>query len=257
MKEIPDMRFQGKTVIITGSGQGIGRAFARSFAEEGATVVIADINEQTAATVVDEITDAGGSAEAAHLDIGSTKSIIECVDTVADQHGRIDALVNNAALFSSLKMQSMFDIDEDEWDLIFRINTKGTFLMAREVARVMKRQHHGKIINMSSGVVDNGRPNYLHYLSSKSALNGMTRGMATELGSFGINVNTVSPHGIATEVPRETISPEQWEAMVAEQPLHIQGNAESMVGAVLFLASDGADFVTGQTLHVNGGIVYN
>lgn len=251
------MRFQGKTVIITGSGQGIGRAFALGFAEEGATVVIADINEQTAAAVVDEIREAGGTAEAAHLDIGSTKSIVECVDAVADRHGRIDALVNNAALFSSLKMQSMFDIDEREWDTIFRINTKGTFLMAREVARVMKRQQHGKIINMSSGVVDNGRPNYLHYLSSKSALNGMTRGMATELGSFGINVNTVSPHGIATEVPRETISPEQWEAMVAEQPLHIQGTAESMVGAVLFLASDGADFITGQTLHVNGGIVYN
>ena len=251
------MQFQNKTVVVTGSGQGIGRAFALGFAEEGATVIIADINDEKAAAVVEEIRQAGGAAEAIHLDIGSEESIVECVRTVAQNHGRIDALVNNAALFSSLAMQSMFDIDAGEWDTIFRINTKGTFLMAREVARVMREQRSGKIINMSSGVVDNGRPNYLHYLSSKSALNGMTRGMATELGEYGINVNTVSPHGIATEVPRETISPEQWTAMVAEQPLHVQGTAQSMVGAVLFLASDGADFITGQTLHVNGGIVYN
>lgn len=251
------MSLNDKVVIVTGSGQGIGRAFAHGFGEHGAQVVIADINDEKAAAVQQEITDAGGRASTVHLDLGSEESIKECVAEVFQQYGRIDVLVNNAALFSSLKMQSMFDIDVEEWDAIFRINTRGTFVITREVARIMAEQRSGKIVNMSSGVVDNGRPNYLHYLSSKSAINGMTRGMATELGQYSININTISPHGIATEVPRDTITPEQWKAMVAQQPLHVQGTAQSMVGAALFLASDEAAFITGQTLHVNGGIIYH
>lgn len=243
--------------IITGSGQGIGRAYAHAFAREGAHVIVADVNEEKATQVAAEIAAEGGTAHASHVDIGSEESIAGLVSRTVEQFGRIDVLVNNAAIFSSLTMKPFFDISADEWDTVFRINTRGTFLVSREVGKAMREQGSGKIINISSGVVDNGRPNYLHYLSSKSAINGMTRGMATELGEFGITVNTVSPYGIATEVPRETITAEQWTGIVAGQALHVKGTSDSMVGAVVFLASAAADFITGQTIHVNGGTLYH
>lgn len=251
------MNFTDKTVIVTGSGQGIGRGYALGFAAEGAHVIVADIQLEKAENVVADIRAAGGSANAVIVDISSEESVRAMVDGVVAARGRLDVIVNNAAIFSTLTMKPFSEISVDEWDRVFSINTRGTFLCCREAARVMKEQGYGKIVNISSGVVDDGRPNYLHYLSSKSAINGMTRGLATELGEFGINVNTVSPYGIATEVPRETITDAQWAGIVGKQAIHVKGSTDSMVGAVLFLASDAAAFITGQTLHVNGGTLYN
>lgn len=245
------------TVIITGAGQGIGRGYALAFGAEGAKVVVADINTAGAEAVAAEIRDNGGDARAVTVDISDETSVATMVDAAIAAYGSIDVLVNNAAMFSSLKMKPFIDIEVDEWDRIFAINTRGTFLVSKEVAKHMQSQRSGRIINVSSGVVDDGRPNYLHYLSSKSAINGMTRGMATELGEYGITVNTVSPYGIATEVPRETITDAQWDGIVSKQAIHVKGSTDSMTGAVLFLASPAAAFITGQTMHINGGTYYH
>jgi 3-oxoacyl-[acyl-carrier protein] reductase len=250
------MTLHEKTVVITGAAQGIGRAYALGFAANGCPVVIADMNGVKASSVAQEIAAAGGRALAVQMDVASETSVRDLVDRTVEHFGRIDVLINNAAVFSTLKMKAFEEISVTEWDDVFRVNTRGTFLACREVSRVMKAQKSGRIINTSSGVVDNGRPNYLHYLSSKAAINGMTRGLATELGAYNITVNTISPYGIQTEVPRQTITPKQWESIVANQAIHVKGSAGSLLGAVMFLASDASEFITGQTLHVNGGTIY-
>lgn len=251
------MSHSNSTVLITGAGQGIGRGYALAFGAEGANVIVADINVEGAEAVSSEIREGGGQAIAVHVDISDEQSVAAMVDTALAEYGRIDVLVNNAALFASLKMKPFTEIDVEEWDRIFAINTRGTFVVTKAVAKHMQAQRGGRIVNISSGVVDDGRPNYLHYLSSKAAINGMTRGLATELGEFGITVNTVSPYGIATEVPRATITDAQWDGIVSKQAIHVKGSTDSMTGAVLFLASPAAAFITGQTLHVNGGTLYH
>ena len=251
------MSLEGKVAIITGAGQGIGRGYAHGFADAGASVVVADINLDNAENVVGEIVNRGGKAIAVRVDISSEEAVKTMVARVVEEYGTIDILINNAALFSTLKMKRFTEITVTEWDQVFAINTRGTFLCVREVTPVMKANGSGRIVNISSGVVDDGRPNYLHYLSSKSAINGMTRGLATELGEFGIGINTLSPYGIATEVPRETISESQWSGIVQKQAIHVKGSTDSMVGAALFLADEAASFITGQTLHVNGGTLYH
>lgn len=250
------MTLDEKTILITGGGQGIGRAYALGFGERGCSIVIADMNGANAHRVAEEITAAGGKALAVETDVASEAGVRNLVRRAVAQFGRIDVLINNAALFSTLKMKAFEEISVEEWDHVFRVNTRGTFLTCREVSSVLKAQRSGRIINTSSGVVDNGRPNYLHYLSSKAAINGMTRGLATELGSYNITVNTISPYGIQTEVPRETISATQWESIIASQAIQVKGSAGSLLGAVMFLASDESAFITGQTLHINGGTIY-
>jgi 3-oxoacyl-[acyl-carrier protein] reductase len=246
-----------KVALITGAAQGIGRVYAQKFAENGANVVVADINLKKAQDVAAEIVRRGANAIAVEVDVASESSATRAIQDITGKFGVVDILVNNAAVFSTLTMKPFDEITGEEWDAIFRVNTRGTFLMCKAVAPAMKRRRSGRIINTSSGVVDNGRPNYLHYLSSKAAINGMTRGLATELGEFNVTVNTISPYGIATEVPRETISEAQWKTIIANQAVHIKGTADSLVGAVLFLASDHSAFITGQTLHVNGGTIYH
>lgn len=251
------MELSESVVLVTGAGQGIGRGYALAFAAQGSRVVVADVNIEAAAAVASEIEETGGQALVVGVDISDEESVRAAVDAVLAAYGRVDVLVNNAALFSTLTMKPFTEITTAEWDRVFAINTRGTFLMIRAVAPHMQDRRSGRIVNISSGVVDDGRPNYLHYLSSKSAINGMTRGLATELGEYGITVNTVSPYGIATEVPRETISASQWDGIVAKQAIHVKGSTDSMLGAVLFLAGPGADFITGQTLHVNGGTYFH
>jgi len=251
------MSLEGKTILITGAGQGIGRAYALAFSKRGAGVVIADINKRNACQVAEEITAQGGRGLPIEADVSSEASVRNMVDAVVKHYRSIDVLINNAAIFSSLNMKPFDEISVAEWDQVFSVNTRGTFLTCREVSRVMKVQRAGRIINTSSGVVDNGRPNYLHYLASKSAINGMTRGLATELGAFNITVNTISPYGIQTEVPRETITDKQWETIIANQAIHVRGDTTSLLGAVLFLASEESAFITGQTLHINGGTIYH
>jgi 3-oxoacyl-[acyl-carrier protein] reductase len=243
-----------RVVIITGAGQGIGRTFAKAFATAGARVVIAELNEQKAAAVSEEIMKAGGEAFAVTTDVADDASIKEMVEVVEDEYGRIDVLINNAGIFSTLEMRPFDQIPLDEWEKVLRVNLTGPFLCARAVLPAMRRAKWGRIINIASGAVRLGRPNYLHYVASKAALGGMSLSMAREVGGDGITVNAILPGATFTEIERKTVSPEQKQRIVAMQCIPRPEVPEDLVGAALFLASDASAFVTGQSLNLDGGV---
>lgn len=251
------MRFENKTVIITGAGQGIGRAYAQEFAKAGAAVVVADLNIEKAQAVAAEIQAENGQALAVKVDVSDDKSTAEMVAQAVKAFGTVDVLINNAAIFSTLKMKPFEEIDADEWDFVMGVNARGVFNCIKAVSPFMKQQQSGKIINISSSVVVTGRANYAHYVASKGAVVALTRALATELGEYCINVNAISPHGIVTEVPRDTIRPEQWDAIIAAQTLKRKGDVSDMIGATMFLASDESKYITGQTLNVDAGLRFN
>jgi 3-oxoacyl-[acyl-carrier protein] reductase len=179
------------------------------------------------------------------------------VRRVVDAYGRVDILVNNAAIFSSIKMRPFWELSVAEWDELMAVNVRGVWLAAKAVVPQMRKQRSGRIVNISSGVVLMGRPNYLHYVASKGAVMSMTRAMAKELGEFGINVNAITPGPVYTEVPRETVTPEQREAMVRAQSIKRAAAPQDLEGTVVFLCSDDAAFITGQTINVDGGLNFH
>ena len=243
-----------RVVIITGAGQGIGRVLAKSFAMAGARAVIAELNEKKAAAVSEEIMKTGGQALAITTDVADPGSIEEMTELVENEWGRIDALINNAGVFSTLEMRPFDQIPLEEWERVLRVNLTGPFLCARAVVPAMRRAKWGRIINIASGAVRLGRPNYLHYIASKAALAGMSLSMARELGPDGITVNAVLPGATFTEVERKTVTPEQKERIIAMQCLPRAEVPEDLVGAILFLASEASSFVTGQSINLDGGV---
>jgi 3-oxoacyl-[acyl-carrier protein] reductase len=248
------MRLNGRVAIITGSGQGIGRAYANAFAAEGAKVVIADLNEEKATAVADEVRAAGGEALAVRVDVSDEHSVQSTVDQTVAAFGTVDILINNAAIFATLTMKPFEEISVAEWDQTFAVNSRGVFLCCRAVSPIMRKAQYGRIVNISSSVVQTGRANYAHYVGSKGAVWALTHALATELGTDGITVNTISPHGIVTEVPRGTITDDQWAGILADQALKRKGEVSDMVGATLFLASDDSKYMTGQTLGLDAGL---
>jgi 3-oxoacyl-[acyl-carrier protein] reductase len=246
----------GHVAIITGAGQGIGRGFAKAFAQAGATAVIAEINEKKAATVAEEIMQAGGKALAVTTDVADEASVKRMAQVVEDQCSRIDTLVNNAGIFSTLEMRPFDQIPVDEWERVLRVNVTGPFLCSRAVLPAMRKRKRGRIINIASAAVQLGRPNYLHYIASKAALVGMSRSMARELGKDGINVNAVMPGATFTEIERKTVTPEQKQRIVAMQCIPRPETPDDLVGVVLFLASDNSAFITGQTMNLDGGATH-
>ena len=245
---------KNRVVIITGAGQGIGRVFAKAFALAGARVVIAERNEKTAASVAAEIMKADGQALAITTDVGDLASIAEMIELVEDEYDRIDVLINNAGIFSTLEMRPFDQIPLEEWEQVLRINLTGPFLCARAVLPAMRRAKWGRIINIGSGAVRLGRPNYLHYIATKAALMGMSLSMARELGSDGITVNAILPGATFTEIQRKTVTPAQKERIIAMQCVPRAEVPEDLVGAALFLASDASAFVTGQNINLDGGV---
>jgi NAD(P)-dependent dehydrogenase (short-subunit alcohol dehydrogenase family) len=243
-----------RVVIITGAGQGIGRVFAKAFARAGSRVVIAEINEKKAASVSAEIMAAGGRALAVATDVADEASIKEMIGIVEDEYGGIDVLINNAGIFSTLEMRPFDQIPLDEWERVLRVNLTGPFLCARAVLPAMRRAKWGRIINVASGAVRLGRPNYLHYIATKSALMGMSLSMAREVGADGITVNAILPGATFTEIERKTITPAQKERVIAMQCIPRAEVPEDLVGAVLFLASEASAFVTGQNINLDGGV---
>jgi NAD(P)-dependent dehydrogenase (short-subunit alcohol dehydrogenase family) len=249
-----DFGVADRVVIITGAGQAIGREYARQFAAARAIPVIADINAEKAKNVATEIEAAGGSALAVPTDVSDVDSVQALADTVLERYGRIDALVNNAAIFTTLTMRPCYEIPLDEWERVLRVNITGCFHTARAVVPAMRDGGWGRIVNISSDSVVQGAPNYLHYVTSKSALIGMTRAMATELGDFGITVNTVFPGATFTEIPRETITEEGKARVIASQCIHRPQVPMDLVGLVVFLCTEAASFITGQGIAVDGGL---
>jgi NAD(P)-dependent dehydrogenase (short-subunit alcohol dehydrogenase family) len=246
----------GRVAIVTGAGQGIGRAFAKAFAAAGAIAVIAELNEQKARAVAREIESFGGRAMVVATDVSQAESAEQMAAAVKRELGRIDILVNNAGIFSTLKMRPFEEIPLDEWDQVMRVNVTGVMLCCRAVTPFMRDAQWGRIINMSSGSISLGRPNYLHYTTSKSALIGMTRSMARELGPYSITVNAILPGPVFTEIPRETVTPAQKQVLVGMQSIPRAQEPRDLVGTLLFLGSEGSAFVTGQSITVDGGSTY-
>jgi 3-oxoacyl-[acyl-carrier protein] reductase len=246
----------GRVAIITGAGQGLGRAFAKAFAAAGAIAIIAERNGERGEAVAGEIAAAGGTACAITTDVADPASLENMIAVVEQAYGRIDILINNAAIFSTLEMRPFEQIALAEWEAVLKINVTGPFLGCRAVLPAMRRTKWGRIINMASGAVTLGRPNYLHYITSKAALVGMTRSMARELGCDGITVNAILPGATFTEIERKTVTPEQKERIVAMQCIPRPEVPEDLIGTVLFLASDASAFLTGQALTVDGGATH-
>src|ERR1043166_1256078 len=243
------MRFENKSVIITGGGGKIGKAYAIGFAREGAKVALPDI--ASADHVVKAIRDMGGTAISMACDVSDEKSVKTMVDQVAKEFGSVDVLVNNAAYFMNVKKSVFWEMEVDEFDKAMAVNVRGSWLCAKAAFPYMKQQGRGKIINISSGTALNGGQNYIHYVTSKGALIAMTRAMARELGDYNICVNTVSPGFVVTEGRAVDAA---YEKKRNEQRSFKRTQVEhDVVGTVLFLASSDSDFMTGQLLNVDGG----
>lgn len=250
----PVLRRDGRCVaIVTGSGQGIGRSIALALADQGAEVVIADRDAGQAADVASEIETRGGSALAYTVDVSDAEAVFEMAAAAVTRFGRIDVLINNAAIFSTIEMKDFDEISVEEWRDVIDVNLTGVFLCCKAVVEHMRANKYGRIINMSSATVLFGRPRYLHYVASKSGVVGITRGLARELGSSGINVNTVMPGSTDTGIPRDSVDATQSQAIIDSQSVPRRLLSEDIVGATLFLASPSAAAVTGQSLVADGG----
>lgn len=247
------MRLKDKVAIITGSARGIGRACALRFVEEGAYVVVADLLDGTAVT--EEIAAKGGKAIAVVTDVTSESSTQKLAQTSFEHFGRIDILVNNAGIFATLGKKSFLEISGEEWDQVLAVNLKGMFQCCKAVVPLMKKQGKGKIINMSSVVALAGIPGFLHYVSSKGGVLAFTRALAREVGDAGIAVNAITPGLTASEAVREnSMYPEEYQRASAQSRCFKRIEVpEDLTGTAVFLASDDSDFITGQTINVDGG----
>ncbi len=237
-----------KVVIVTGAGGGLGKAFAKAFAGEGAKVAIADINVEGAEQTSKEIE---GSMAVA-VDVTSEASVKAMAQKVVDQFGRIDVLVNNAAIYAGIQRKPFFELTEKEWDLVMNVNLKGTWMASKAVFPFMKAQGGGKIINISSATVMSGSPQWSHYVASKGGVIGLTRSMAREIGDYNINVNNIAPGFTLTEASLSLMD-NATEYGVQRGAIKRGSNADDIVGTALYLASKASDFVTGQTIVVDGG----
>ena len=248
-------RLDGRVAIITGAAQGIGAAYARGMAAEGASVVAVDVLDP--AGIVAEIEQAGGTAMGVVADIADSAAVAAMVEQTLATYGKIDVLVNNAALFGMLKHTRFEDIDEDEWDAVMRVNVRGMWLASKAVVPEMRKQKYGKIINIASTTALKGTPMLLHYVSSKGAVVAMTRAMAREVGNDNICVNTIAPGlTISENVLEQGFWTEEWiESNRNSRVIKRLETPEDLVGTAIFLASGESDFVTGQILAVDGGAV--
>jgi len=251
------MKLKGKVAIITGGARGIGKAYALRLAEEGAHIVVADIVDGT--EVVEEISRKGGEAITVHADVTDEESVNAMARSAVERFGRIDILVNNAGLFTALGKKPFYEISSDEWDRVLAVNLKGIFHCCKAVYPQMKKQGKGKIINVSSGTVYQGVPFFLHYVSSKGGVIALTRCLAREVGNDGICVNTIAPGLTVSEgVVGNPMYPEASLKMVAGGRCFKRDEVpEDLTGTIVYLASDDSDFVTGQSIVVDGGSALN
>lgn len=260
VRELPSVdtsnSVEGRVVIVTGAGGGIGRAYARHFAAHGAIPVIAEINGQNATRVADEIRAEGGRALAVQTDVTVEESVAEMVARAMAEFGRIDILVNNAAIFAALNRAPFEEIPRDDWTKMLDVNVIGSWICAKTVVPHLKAGGYGRIINVSSSTVPTGLPFMMHYITSKAAVIGMTRCMASELGADGITVNAILPGLTETEVPYNGRTDQGIAASIAHQKIKRVETADDLVGTVLFLASPAAGFMTGQCLLVDGGTAF-
>lgn len=249
-------RLKDRVAIVTGGGHGIGKVYAKHLAMEGAAVVIAELDSDAASAAATELSKQNLQALAVPTDVTSEQSLRNMVEQVMNVYGRIDILINNAAIFATIPVsRASFDqIDPSEWDKVMEVNIKGTWLACRAVAPIMKQQGRGKIVNIASDTAFHGGSGiFIHYVASKAAMLGFTKTLARELGEYPINVNCVAPGNTQSEDHvTEEMMKYRLKRLASRAIKRIQ-TPEDIVGAVIFLSSDESDFITGQTIVVDGG----
>jgi NAD(P)-dependent dehydrogenase (short-subunit alcohol dehydrogenase family) len=244
-------RLDGKVAIVTGAAIGIGPYYARGLAAEGAKVAIIDVDP--ADRVVDEIKAAGGTAMSMIGDVSDREAVQKFTAAVDKAYGGVHILINNASL-ARMGRLSVTELGTEEWDRYFAVNVRGMFLCVQAVVPIMKRQNYGKIVNITSGTVWNGPPLMLHYVSTKGAILGMTRALATELGKDGIRVNAIAPGLTSTEyIGGRNDYADYRQAMANTRAIKREEMPDDLVGTCIFFSSPESDFVTGQCLVVDGG----
>lgn len=245
--------FTGRSVLITGGGKGIGKVYAEEFAKAGARVAAADIDVAAAESVAASLTKAGLQAFGLGVDIADEASVKAATSAVLDRFGSIEVLINNASLMSTLPRRSWLEIPVEEWDRVMAVNLRGMFLCCRAAFPAMKAQKRGKIVNISSSRFWEGTPNRLHYTTSKAGVIGFTRALAREVAEFGITVNALTPGMTQSETQVASSSGNYLATRIAGRAIERVQVPADLVGAVMFLASPASDFMTGQTINVDGG----
>jgi len=245
------MTLDGRVAIVTGGAQGIGREYCLALAEDGATVVVADINGQGAGETAELVTKNGGAATAVTVDVSDRDSTLGLADHVREQHGAAHILVNNAAIYHSMRMDPVLEVDVDYWRKLFQVNVDGALLVTQAIAPMLIEAGWGRVVNQTS-VAAYGASGA--YSATKLALISLTRSQARELGPHGITVNAIAPGPIWTEATEVTVPTERLERMLAAAPINMKAGPEVLLGTLRHLVSDGAAWVTGQTMLVDGGI---
>lgn len=245
-------RLESRVALVTGAGQGIGKAIAVAMAREGAAVVVTDVNEANARAVGDEIAAGGGRALSLVMDVADEASVQATTATALSKMGRLDILVNNAGIYLSSPVE---DMAEDEWDRVIGVNLTGTFLCSRSVAPHMIARGSGRIISLASGRALQGARNGAHYAATKAGIIGFSRSLALELSPRGITVNVICPGITDTAQPRGHMAEKDIFAQAGAIPLGRIGQPADLTGPAVFLASEAAGFITGQTIVVNGGFI--
>ncbi|MFC1948712.1 SDR family NAD(P)-dependent oxidoreductase [Chloroflexota bacterium] len=248
---------KGKVAIITGAGRGLGKAFALRYAAEGARILLPDISLERAEEAAEEIKAKGGEVAAIECDISNEKSTQNMAKKVIEQYGRVDILLNNAAIYYGINITPWDQWTVEEWDRIFAVNVKGTWLCCKAIAPLMVKQSSGKIINIASNVAKVPAAQvFLPYSVSKGAVYTLTQALARALGPSGINVNAIAPGYTTTEASlTQRDSESTFKLATSEQSIQRRENPEDLVGAAVFLASADSDFITGQTYYIDGGTV--
>ena len=246
----------GKRVAITGGARGLGKAFAESAAAAGATVLIADLLEDRGRETAKALNDRAGTAFFVPVDLALPDSVDAFAASASEVLGGVDGLVNCAAIATGIGGRTCEEIDVETWDRVMTVNVRGTWLVTRALLPALRASGNGKIVNVASDTALWGAPRLLHYVASKGAVVAMTRSLARELGNDGIAVNAVAP-GLTRVEATEYVPAERHRLYVDGRAMNRAQQPEDVVGAVTFLLSDAADFVTGQTLPVNGGFVFN
>ena len=247
-------QLRGKTAVVTGGARGLGRVIAETIAALGADLVSIDLDASDETVAV--IKDTGGRASSYVADLTDEEQVNHVFDEIIRQHKGIDILVNNAG-FYSVERRPFWEIDSDEWEKVMMVNVRSVFLCSRAVSKPMRDQGSGRIINISSSVITFGMPNLMHYVAAKSAVAGMTRSMARELGSYGISVNAVAPGLVHTDSAMEAIGQDILQDAVQSQAVQQPLDPRDIAGAVAFLCSREARMVSGQTILVNGGATFS